>query len=78
MTAHLAKITSKGQMTLPVEVRRALGVGTGDFVRIEKSESGEFTLKSASRAADLAGIIRYTGPPLTVEEIRAASRATFK
>lgn len=27
-----AKITAKGQVTLPVEVRRALGVGEGDQV----------------------------------------------
>lgn len=27
-----ARITSKGQITLPVEVRRALGVGEGDQV----------------------------------------------
>ncbi|WP_339097544.1 AbrB/MazE/SpoVT family DNA-binding domain-containing protein [Deinococcus sp. VB343] len=30
-----AKITSKGQVTLPKEVRELLGVGTGDSVRFE-------------------------------------------
>ena len=30
-----AKITSKGQITIPVEVRRALGVGEGDSVVFE-------------------------------------------
>jgi AbrB family looped-hinge helix DNA binding protein len=28
-----AKVTSKGQVTLPVEVRRRLGVKTGDHIR---------------------------------------------
>jgi antitoxin PrlF len=35
-----AKITSKGQITIPVEVRRALGVGEGDAVIFEKDGDG--------------------------------------
>lgn len=35
MTSVVAKITSKGQMTLPKEVRKLLGVGAGDSVRFE-------------------------------------------
>ncbi len=31
-----AKITSKGQITIPAEVRRALGVGEGDAVIFEQ------------------------------------------
>jgi antitoxin PrlF len=32
----IAKITSKGQITLPIEIRRALGVNVGDSVIFEK------------------------------------------
>lgn len=32
-----AKITSKGQITVPHEVRRALGVGVGDSLVFEES-----------------------------------------
>ena len=28
----IAKITSKGQITIPLEVRQLLGVGAGDFL----------------------------------------------
>jgi antitoxin PrlF len=35
-----AKITSKGQITIPVEVRRALGVGEGDSVIFETDSDG--------------------------------------
>ena len=28
----VAKITSKGQITIPLEIRRLLGVGAGDFL----------------------------------------------
>jgi AbrB family looped-hinge helix DNA binding protein len=31
-----AKITSKGQITIPIEVRRALGIGAGDSLIFEK------------------------------------------
>ena len=32
----LARITSKGQITVPHEIRRALGVGPGDQLQFEK------------------------------------------
>jgi len=35
-----AKITSKGQITVPREVRRALGVGPGDKLLFEADGSG--------------------------------------
>jgi len=35
VTAYRAKVTSKGQVTVPVEVRRALGLETGDFIALE-------------------------------------------
>lgn len=35
-----AKITSKGQITIPVEVRRELGVNTGDKVRFKRQNGG--------------------------------------
>jgi antitoxin PrlF len=40
----LARITSKGQITVPHEVRRALGVSTGDRLLFEKDGAG-FRLK---------------------------------
>ena len=35
-----ARITSKGQVTVPREIRRALGVGTGDSLLFESDSSG--------------------------------------
>jgi antitoxin PrlF len=37
---RMARITSKGQVTVPHEVRRALGVGTGDRLLFEKDGAG--------------------------------------
>ena len=39
----IAKITSKGQITLPLEVRKRLGIGPGDVVEFTE-ENGTFTL----------------------------------
>jgi len=36
----VAKITSKGQVTIPVEVRKSLGVRPGDKLRFEPQEGG--------------------------------------
>ena len=38
-----AKITSKGQVTLPKEVRRRLGIGPGDEVEFLE-ENGKYML----------------------------------
>jgi antitoxin PrlF len=35
-----AKVTSKGQITIPVEIRRQLGVKPGDKVRFESNQQG--------------------------------------
>jgi AbrB family looped-hinge helix DNA binding protein len=35
-----ARITSKGQITLPYEIRTAMGVRPGDKVEFEKDEAG--------------------------------------
>lgn len=35
-----AKVTSKGQITIPVEIRRSLGVKAGDKIRFERNQHG--------------------------------------
>ena len=35
-----AKVTSKGQITVPVEIRRSMGVKPGDNIRFEQQEGG--------------------------------------
>ena len=40
-----ARMTSKGQITIPHEVRRAMGVGPGDTVVFERT-GGDFRVKA--------------------------------
>lgn len=57
-----AKVTSKGQLTIPKEVRRALGVREGDNLLFEVNDAGnEVTVRVARKPvsfADYAGIWR--------------------
>ncbi|QYJ15189.1 hypothetical protein Rxycam_01004 [Rubrobacter xylanophilus DSM 9941] len=57
-----AKITSKGQLTLPKRVRRALGVREGDSLIFEIGENGEEVRVRVARRpvsfADYAGAWR--------------------
>jgi AbrB family looped-hinge helix DNA binding protein len=65
-----AKVTSKGQITLPAELRKALGLKPGDTVNFRKTESGNYELVTKPlRFEDLRGIVPYDGPALTDEDI---------
>jgi len=56
-----AKVTSKGQITIPLEVRRALGVKAGDRVLFEGTE-GNIQVRSA-RTESLFEKFRGIGNP---------------
>jgi AbrB family looped-hinge helix DNA binding protein len=68
-----AALTSKGQITIPIQVREDLGLKTGDRVSFIKGENGEYILKAKTGSImDLKGIFKRTGPPLTIEEMDEA------
>ncbi|MGA2252376.1 AbrB/MazE/SpoVT family DNA-binding domain-containing protein [Terracidiphilus sp.] len=69
---YKAKITSKGQITLPAELRKALGVGPGDGVIFLPAENGSFRVRRTSTLADLAGRVPWSGSPVPVEEMKNA------
>jgi AbrB family looped-hinge helix DNA binding protein len=45
-----AKVTSKGQITIPAEVRDALGIGVGDSVAFEAQ--GEYMVVRKAKGVD--------------------------
>ncbi|HEX5235304.1 MAG TPA: AbrB/MazE/SpoVT family DNA-binding domain-containing protein [Silvibacterium sp.] len=53
-----AKITSKGQITVPHQVRRALGVREGDRLKFEERSGGEMTVIPVREESPFA---RYRG-----------------
>lgn len=48
---NLAKISSNGQITVPVEIRRLLELKTGDKVLFFQNQSGEIVINNASAKA---------------------------
>jgi AbrB family looped-hinge helix DNA binding protein len=48
MGSTLLTLDRRGRITLPQEVREALGVGAGDFIRLERTDRGTFELVPAT------------------------------
>lgn len=48
---NLAKVSANGQITLPVEIRRLLGLKSGDKVLFFQKQDGEVVLSNASAKA---------------------------
>jgi AbrB family looped-hinge helix DNA binding protein len=74
MTRELfSTVTTKGQVTIPQEVRRVLGVTPHDKVVFVVDGDEVRLLRGGSVVARTAGALRSTLPPLTAEELRAAA-----
>jgi antitoxin PrlF len=69
-----AKITSKGQITIPVRVRRRLGLRSGDRVQFVEMDKHKFAMTAANRSVrELEGILWRKGrKPVTIEEMDEA------
>lgn len=47
------KLQSRGRLTLPSDVRKAVGVKPGDQVEFHKTETGRLEVRAARRASAL-------------------------
>lgn len=47
---NLAKISANGQITLPADIRKLLGVGSGDKVLFIPKENGDIIISNAAAA----------------------------
>jgi antitoxin PrlF len=69
------RVTQKGQVTIPLPVRRALGIHPGSDVEFELDEYGARLLIDSDRAAEEIGRMRGAGEgEMTTEEILALTR----
>ena len=66
-------LTSKGQITLPKEIRQRLGLKAGVTFECYVDRDGQVVLVPLTvKLEDLIGILPYSGPPKTIEEINEA------
>lgn len=67
-----ATVTAKGQVTIPAEIRRALGIRPHDRVRLELSD-GRLTLRREPDGIErFKGIVPASGLSMSAEELREA------
>ncbi len=71
---YQAKITSKGQTTIPQEVRERLGLQSGDHVEFVIVEGGAMMIPKNKSIAELFGMLGtpQTGAGATLEDIDEA------
>lgn len=71
-----ATLTSKGQITLPKEIREYLHAKTGTQIDFSIRENGEIVVKAVNRSVkELDGILApFVKRPVTIEEMNEAIR----
>ena len=69
-----ATVTSKGQITIPAEVRSQLGIDAGDRVEFVDIGQGQFAIVAATRSIkELKGLFRgRRKKPVSIEEMNQA------
>jgi len=72
MPVPYATLTSKGQLTVPKDVRERLGLSPGDRVAIEVDGENRATMRRLLDIRDLFGRFPTNGMSATVKEMRAA------
>jgi AbrB family looped-hinge helix DNA binding protein len=63
-------LTSKGQVTIPVEVRRALGLKPRDRLAFSVKDGFATVQKADSVVANLAGSVKWKGGPIDFKKLR--------
>jgi len=76
MLVAMSKVTRQGQISIPVEVRRALGLRPGSELIWDRNENGDFVVRP--KRVTLADLHELLGAPLvrlTDRELKDARRA---
>lgn len=58
---NLARVSSNGQITVPAEIRRSLGLKAGDKILFVHNPNGEIVMLNASANAILKAQEAFTG-----------------
>ncbi len=65
-----ATVTSKGQITIPVSVRVALGLDAGTRIEFVEMEKGKFAIVAATESVGaLKGMLRKPRKPVSIEQM---------
>ncbi|MGK2966741.1 MAG: AbrB/MazE/SpoVT family DNA-binding domain-containing protein [Tepidiformaceae bacterium] len=75
-TSFNSSLTSKGQVTVPAEIRRLLGLSPHDRVRFVVTDSGVRIEAAGSWVEQTKGVFRGR-PALTIADERVAAERAF-
>jgi len=70
-------VTSKGQITIPKQVRDLMGIGPGSVIDFERGQDGRIVLikvEKKSRPSRFARLRGHAGKGLSTDEIMAMTR----
>ena len=68
-----ATVTSKGQVTIPADVRQQLGLRPGSRLAFVQTENGVYELHvEAASIRDLKGVVAKPSQPVTLEDMDRA------
>lgn len=71
-----ATLTSKGQITIPILVRAALGLETGSRIEFVETEKGKYAIVPAtSPVLALKGMLRKPAIPVSIDSMSHAIAA---
>ena len=73
MEQHVSTLTSKGQITVPIGVRRLLGIGPRDKVAFVVEAGQVRLIPATSVVARTAGALKSDIPMLSPQEEKAAA-----
>jgi antitoxin PrlF len=77
MTELLATVTIKGQVTVPAEVRRRLGIRPRDKLAFVLDGDVVRLVRRGSVVARTAGALKGSTPTMSAEEMREAAEAAI-
>jgi antitoxin PrlF len=70
-----ATLTVKGQVTIPADVRRRMGLDAGDRIEFVELQDGQYLIMPATDdVRSLKGMLRKPRKPVSVEDMNAAIR----
>ena len=70
-----ATLSTKGQVTIPTDVRRRLGHESGDRVEFVEFDGGFAIRPAIDDVRSLKGLLRKPSKPVTIEDMNATVRA---
>jgi AbrB family looped-hinge helix DNA binding protein len=77
MTEGVSTVTRKGQVTVPIEIRKALDIKQGDRVAFTLEDGHAKLRPQRSYVERTRGILKTDQPPMSAEEMREAAEEAF-